>query len=108
MLNPFKVIFYKRLAARTTFQLAYNVTAVFIIITWIGLVLFDVFECFPIRRKWTLNSAGRGFYLNIQMTDKYAKNFIETCSVTVESVNYWMTILLNIFSDIFSRFASHV
>lgn len=57
VLMPKKVIFYKRLAARTTTQLVYTATMVFLVVTWIGLSLFAVFECWPISRKWTEDPA---------------------------------------------------
>ena len=49
----FKVIFYKRIAARTRLQTVYNVVLGVLAVTW-AVIFFDIiFQCYPIDRKWT-------------------------------------------------------
>ncbi|CZR60635.1 related to integral membrane protein PTH11 [Phialocephala subalpina] len=75
------VIFYKRIASRTTLQTVYNMVLGALGVTW-AVIFFDIiFQCYPIDRKWTTDSN-------------------RTCSTEASDINYWLTILLNIFSDI--------
>jgi hypothetical protein len=76
------VIFYKRLAARTTLQLAYNILLVVLGCTWLFLVLFVIFGCWPASRAWTNDPA---------------------CPANISVITYWLTILLNICSDCMSK-----
>ncbi|KAH7419711.1 hypothetical protein BKA64DRAFT_737854 [Cadophora sp. MPI-SDFR-AT-0126] len=75
------VIFYKRIAARTRLQTVYNVVLGGLAVTW-AVIFFDIiFQCYPINRKWT--------------TDPN-----DQCSKKASDINYWITILSNIFSDV--------
>ncbi|KAJ5850642.1 hypothetical protein N7455_010498 [Penicillium solitum] len=46
------VIFYKRLADRTRYQMVYNFTLGFLAATWLVLFFDIVFKCYPPRRQW--------------------------------------------------------
>jgi urea transporter len=46
------VIFYKRLADRTRYQLVYNITLGFLLATWLVLFFDIVFKCYPVQRQW--------------------------------------------------------
>ncbi|KAL2060205.1 hypothetical protein VTL71DRAFT_9600 [Oculimacula yallundae] len=73
------VIFYKRIAARTKLQTVYNVVLGVLAVTW-AVIFFDIiFLCYPIERKWKSNPE---------------------CSKKASDINYWITILANIFSDV--------
>ncbi|KAJ5106336.1 hypothetical protein N7456_003011 [Penicillium angulare] len=77
------VIFYKRLADRTRYQIVYNITLGFLAATWLVLFFDIVFKCYPPRRQWQ------------GITDAEL-----TCPAGPSTVNYWLTILFNIFSDV--------
>ncbi|KAI9925433.1 hypothetical protein ASPWEDRAFT_52103 [Aspergillus wentii DTO 134E9] len=77
------VCFYKRLADRTRYQTIYNITLVFLGATWLAIFLDIIFKCFPVDRIWDVDNPQRG------------------CSNTQTRINYWITILFNIFSDVF-------
>jgi hypothetical protein len=48
-----KVIFYKKIAARTELQVVYNITLGFLGLPY-TVIFFDIiFQCYPIERKWT-------------------------------------------------------
>ncbi|KAH9906196.1 hypothetical protein F4778DRAFT_636139 [Xylariomycetidae sp. FL2044] len=76
------VIFYKKLAAPgTKIQTVYNFTLGFLAVSW-TVIFFDiVFQCFPNNKRWSLDP-------NYQ------------CDPSASETNYWITILLNIFSDV--------
>ncbi|KAG4416297.1 hypothetical protein IFR04_010578 [Cadophora malorum] len=75
------VIFYKRIAARTRLQTVYNVVLGVLAVTW-AVIFFDIiFQCYPIDRKWTTDPNNQ-------------------CSQKASNINYWITILSNIFSDV--------
>ncbi|KAF8857378.1 hypothetical protein BDZ45DRAFT_705240 [Acephala macrosclerotiorum] len=75
------VIFYKRIASRTTLQTIYNIVLVALGVTW-TIIFFDIiFQCYPIDRKWTTDTS-------------------RACSTKASDTNYWLTILLNILSDL--------
>ncbi|KAL3459349.1 hypothetical protein BJX64DRAFT_301446 [Aspergillus heterothallicus] len=78
------VVFYKRLADRTRYQLIYNITLGFLGATWLVLFFDIVFKCYPPDRQW------KGL-LDPQLT----------CPEKPSTINYWLTILFNIFSDVF-------
>ncbi|KAJ6087618.1 hypothetical protein N7467_006532 [Penicillium canescens] len=78
------VIFYKRLADRTRYQIVYNITLGFLAATWLVLFFDIVFKCYPVQRQWEA-------ILNPELT----------CPPGPSTVNYWLTILFNIFSDVF-------
>lgn len=46
------VIFYKRLADRTRYQIVYNITLGTLAATWLVLFFDIVFKCYPPRRQW--------------------------------------------------------
>jgi hypothetical protein len=46
------VIFYKRLADRTQYQIVYNITLGFLAATWLVLFFDIVFKCYPVQRQW--------------------------------------------------------
>ncbi|KAA8645162.1 hypothetical protein EYZ11_006693 [Aspergillus tanneri] len=77
------VIFYKRLADRTKYQMIYNITLGFLAATWLTIFLNIIFKCFPPNRIWDLDHPERA------------------CSHKQSRINYWITILFNICSDVF-------
>ncbi|KAL2795558.1 hypothetical protein BJX66DRAFT_350540 [Aspergillus keveii] len=78
------VVFYKRLADRTKYQTIYNITLGVLGATWLVLFFDIVFKCYPPNRQW------RG------LTDPELM-----CPDKPATINYWLTILFNIFSDVF-------
>ncbi|QQK43055.1 hypothetical protein Pdw03_6956 [Penicillium digitatum] len=78
------VIFYKRLADRTQYQIVYNITLCILAATWL-VVFFDIiFKCYPPRRQW-----------------EGITNAELTCPKGPSTVNFWITIFFNIFTDVF-------
>ncbi|KAH8660722.1 hypothetical protein BGZ60DRAFT_566429 [Tricladium varicosporioides] len=75
------VIFYKRIAARTKLQTVYNVVLGFLAVSWLVIFFDIIFQCFPTNRKWTQDPN-------------------KTCSSKASDINYWLTILLNIGTDL--------
>ncbi|KAI1344847.1 hypothetical protein F5Y15DRAFT_7277 [Xylariaceae sp. FL0016] len=77
------VLFYKTLAAPgTKLQTVYNYTLGFLAVAFL-VIFFDIlFQCFPYDKRWSSDP-------------KYQ------CSQKASDINYWLTILLNIFSDVF-------
>ncbi|KAL2825101.1 hypothetical protein BJY01DRAFT_230296 [Aspergillus pseudoustus] len=78
------VVFYKRLADRTRYQLIYNITLGVLGATWLVLFFDIVFKCYPPDRQW------KGLMDPELM-----------CPEKPSTINYWLTILFNIFSDVF-------
>ncbi|KAL2817638.1 hypothetical protein BJX63DRAFT_102974 [Aspergillus granulosus] len=78
------VVFYKRLADRTRYQIIYNITLGVLGATWLVLFFDIVFKCYPPDRQW------KG------LTDPQLM-----CPDKPSKINYWLTILFNIFSDVF-------
>ncbi|EHA19279.1 hypothetical protein ASPNIDRAFT_178492 [Aspergillus niger ATCC 1015] len=78
------VLFYKRLADRTKYQTIYNITLGVLAAAWLVLFFDIVFKCYPPDRQW-----------------KSFENPDLTCSEKQSTINYWLTILFNIFSDVF-------
>ncbi|OGM42006.1 hypothetical protein ABOM_009502 [Aspergillus bombycis] len=76
------VCFYKRLADRTHYQRIYNVVLVLLAATWLTIFLNIIFKCFPVDRIWDMDNPDRA------------------CSKKQSRINYWITILFNIFSDV--------
>ncbi|KAF7554311.1 hypothetical protein G7Z17_g3015 [Cylindrodendrum hubeiense] len=76
------VLFYKRLAARgSKLQIVYNVVLVLIAASW-TMIFFDIlFQCFPHDKRWSLDPDYQ-------------------CDATSSNINYWLTILFNICSDV--------
>ncbi|CAG8153538.1 unnamed protein product [Penicillium salamii] len=70
------VIFYKRLADRTRYQLVYNITLGTLAATWLVLFFDIIFKCYPPRRQW------QGL-LDAELT----------CPEGPSTINYWLTIL---------------
>jgi hypothetical protein len=46
------VIFYKRLADRTRYQIVYNITLGILAATWLVLFFDIIFKCYPPQRQW--------------------------------------------------------
>ncbi|KAJ5365970.1 hypothetical protein N7517_008856 [Penicillium concentricum] len=78
------VIFYKRLADRTRYQIVYNITLGLLAATWLVLFFDIVFKCYPVQRQW-----------------QAITNPELTCPQGPSTINYWLTILFNIFTDVF-------
>ncbi|PIG85669.1 hypothetical protein AARAC_007123 [Aspergillus arachidicola] len=76
------VCFYKRLADRTHYQRIYNVVLTLLAATWLTIFLNIIFKCFPVDRIWDMDNPDRA------------------CSHKQTRINYWITILFNIFSDV--------
>ncbi|CAG8195479.1 unnamed protein product [Penicillium olsonii] len=70
------VIFYKRLADRTRYQLVYNITLGTLAATWLVLFFDIVFKCYPPKRQW------EGI-LDAELA----------CPEGPSTINYWLTIL---------------
>ncbi|KAL5340253.1 hypothetical protein BJX70DRAFT_128170 [Aspergillus crustosus] len=77
------VLFYKRLADRTRYQTVYNITLAVLGATWLVLFFDIVFKRYPPKRQWE----------SITNPDL-------ACDATQTMVNYWLTILFNIFTDV--------
>ncbi|KAI9154855.1 hypothetical protein HJFPF1_07414 [Paramyrothecium foliicola] len=76
------VLFYKRLAAPATkLQVIYNVVLGFLAAAWTLIIFHIIFQCFPHSKRWSLDP-------DFQCDPKNAE------------INYWITILLNIGSDV--------
>ncbi|OBS22804.1 hypothetical protein FPOA_09130 [Fusarium poae] len=76
------VLFYKRLAAPgTRLQTIYNVTLGFLICFWAAIFFHIIFQCFPHDKRWSQDP-------NYQCDPKEAER------------NYWLTVILNIGTDI--------
>ncbi|KAJ1326872.1 alpha-methylacyl-CoA racemase [Microdochium nivale] len=76
------VIFYKKIAAPgTNMQVAYNVTLAFLLCSWLAIFLDILFQCFPHDKRWSQDPD----YM---------------CDPRQSEINYWLTVVLNIFSDI--------
>ncbi|RAK70969.1 uncharacterized protein BO72DRAFT_505219 [Aspergillus fijiensis CBS 313.89] len=78
------VIFYKRLADRTRYQTVYNITLAVLAATWLVLFFDIVFKCYPPSRQWR------------SVVDAEL-----ACPDKPSTINYWLTILFNIFTDVF-------
>ncbi|KAH7035935.1 uncharacterized protein B0I36DRAFT_97951 [Microdochium trichocladiopsis] len=76
------VIFYKKIAAPgTKMQLAYNITLGFLVCSWL-VIFFDImFQCYPHDKRWSIDPSYQ-------------------CDPKQSEINYWLTVILNIFSDI--------
>ncbi|RDW90753.1 uncharacterized protein DSM5745_02528 [Aspergillus mulundensis] len=78
------VLFYKRLADRTRYQTVYNITLAVLGATWLVLFFDIVLKCYPPKRQWE------------GLLDPTL-----ACPEKPATINYWLTILFNIFSDVF-------
>ncbi|KAF7591557.1 hypothetical protein BBP40_001437 [Aspergillus hancockii] len=76
------VCFYKRLADRTHYQRIYNIALTLLAATWLAIFFNIIFKCFPVDRIWDIDNPDRA------------------CSQKQTRINYWITILFNIFSDV--------
>ncbi|KHN94894.1 uncharacterized protein MAM_07313 [Metarhizium album ARSEF 1941] len=76
------VLFYKKLAAPgTRLQTIYNVVLVALVAFW-GAIFFNIiFQCYPHDRRWS-------------------KDPNYKCDPRQGSINYWLTVLLNIMTDV--------
>ncbi|KAM0342605.1 hypothetical protein ACHAPU_009462 [Fusarium lateritium] len=78
------VLFYKRLAAPgTKLQLIYNITLGLLVAFWTAIFFDIIFQCFPHDKRWSQDP-------NYQCDPKQAE------------INYWLTIILNIGTDVFT------
>ncbi|CAJ0546920.1 Ff.00g015470.m01.CDS01 [Fusarium sp. VM40] len=78
------VIFYKRLAAPgTKLQIIYNVTLCLLVAFWTAIFFHIIFQCFPHDKRWSQDPAYQ-------------------CDPKQAEINYWLTILLNIGTDVFT------
>ncbi|KAF5657701.1 integral membrane protein PTH11 [Fusarium heterosporum] len=78
------VLFYKRLAAPgTKLQLIYNITLGLLITFWAAIFFDIIFQCFPHDKRWSQDPAYQ-------------------CDPKQAEINYWLTIVLNIGTDVFT------
>ncbi|KAM0235933.1 hypothetical protein ACHAP5_009534 [Fusarium lateritium] len=78
------VLFYKRLAAPgTKLQLIYNITLGLLVAFWTAIFFHIIFQCFPHDKRWSQDPAYQ-------------------CDPKQAEINYWLTILLNIGTDVFT------
>ncbi|KAL3292425.1 integral membrane protein PTH11 [Colletotrichum asianum] len=76
------VIFYKRIAAPASrLQIVYNVAIGLLLASWATIFFHIIFQCYPHDKRWSMDP-------NYQCDPKDAE------------INYWLTILLNIGSDV--------
>ncbi|KAH6684992.1 hypothetical protein F5X68DRAFT_21458 [Plectosphaerella plurivora] len=76
------VLFYKKLAAPgTSLQMIYNIALGFLGASWATIFFHIIFQCFPHDKRWSQDP-------NYQ------------CDPAAAEVNYWLTILLNIGTDV--------
>ncbi|KAK8106624.1 hypothetical protein PG999_009983 [Apiospora kogelbergensis] len=75
-------LLYKKIAAPgTRIQVVYNIMLGWLSVTWL-LIFFDIiFQCWPHDKRWLQNPDYE-------------------CSPKASDINYWVTILLNIFTDV--------
>ncbi|CAJ2507095.1 Uu.00g082810.m01.CDS01 [Anthostomella pinea] len=77
------VLFYRKLAAPSTrLQIVYNATLGFLAASWLVIFFDIVFQCYPNDKRWSLDPDYQ-------------------CNPKAAETNYWITIILNIFSDVF-------
>ncbi|CAG7974568.1 unnamed protein product [Penicillium nalgiovense] len=96
------VIFYKRLADRTRYQIVYNITLGLLAATWLVLFFDIIFKCYPPQRQWEGITNPECEDASISTTaDAGTDDLSVTCPQGPSTVNYWLTILFNIFSDVF-------
>jgi hypothetical protein len=75
------VLFYKKLAAPgSKMQIAYNFALAGLAVTYTTIFFDILFQCYPYDKRWS-------------------KDPTYQCSPKASRVNYWITILFNIFSD---------
>ncbi|KAH7367401.1 hypothetical protein B0T11DRAFT_275230 [Plectosphaerella cucumerina] len=76
------VLFYKRLAAPgTSLQMIYNIALGILAASWTTIFFHIIFQCFPHDKRWSQDPTYQ-------------------CDPAAAEVNYWLTILLNIGTDI--------
>ncbi|KAH0378992.1 hypothetical protein KCU92_g8403, partial [Aureobasidium melanogenum] len=76
------VLFYKKLAAPgSRMQIAYNVALGGLAVTFTTIFFDILFQCYPYDKRWSHDP-------------RYQ------CSAKASRINYWITILFNIFSDV--------
>ncbi|KJK77131.1 hypothetical protein H634G_07552 [Metarhizium anisopliae BRIP 53293] len=76
------VLFYKKLAAPgTRLQLIYNIVLALLVAFWSTIFLNIIFQCYPHDKRWS--------------TDPKYK-----CDPRQGDINYWLTVLLNIVTDV--------
>ncbi|KAF5024497.1 hypothetical protein F66182_3437 [Fusarium sp. NRRL 66182] len=76
------VLFYKRLAAPgTKLQIIYNVTLGVLVVFWITIFFHIIFQCFPHDKRWSPDPEYQ-------------------CDPKDQQINYWLTVLLNIGTDL--------
>ncbi|CAD0115507.1 unnamed protein product [Aureobasidium uvarum] len=76
------VIFYKKLAAPgSKMQVAYNIALAGLAVTYTTIFFDILFQCYPYDKRWSHDPTYQ-------------------CSPKASRINYWITILFNIFSDL--------
>ncbi|KAI5246447.1 hypothetical protein E4T42_06377 [Aureobasidium subglaciale] len=76
------VIFYKKLAAPgSKMQIAYNFALAGLAVTFTAIFFDILFQCYPYDKRWSHDPSYQ-------------------CSPKASRINYWITILFNIFSDL--------
>ncbi|KAK7424485.1 hypothetical protein QQX98_000450 [Neonectria punicea] len=76
------VLFYKRLAAPgTKLQTIYSVTLGLLAASWAVIFFHIIFQCFPHDKRWSQDPTYQ-------------------CDPANANINYWITILMNIISDV--------
>ncbi|KAI5198080.1 hypothetical protein AUEXF2481DRAFT_102554 [Aureobasidium subglaciale EXF-2481] len=76
------VIFYKKLAAPgSKMQIAYNFALAGLAVTFTTIFFDILFQCYPYDKRWSHDPSYQ-------------------CSPKASRINYWITILFNIFSDL--------
>jgi hypothetical protein len=88
------VIFYKRLADRTRYQIVYNITLAFLAATWLVLFFDIIFKCYPPQRQWQgiINAQCEDASISTAM-DAGIDALLVTCPQGPSTVNYWLTTL---------------
>ncbi|KAI1875846.1 uncharacterized protein JN550_002132 [Neoarthrinium moseri] len=75
-------LLYKKIAAPgTKIQIVFNIMLGFLAATWLVIFFHIIFQCYPHDKRWSLDPEYQ-------------------CSQESATVNYWITILTNIFADV--------
>ncbi|KAG8408352.1 hypothetical protein J3459_017893 [Metarhizium acridum] len=76
------VLFYKKLAAPgTKLQIIYNIVLALLVAFWSTIFLNIIFQCYPHDKRWS-------------------KDPNYKCDPRQEDINYWLTVLFNIVTDV--------
>lgn len=96
------VVFYKRLADRTRYQIVYNITLGVLAATWLVLFFDIIFKCYPPQRQWKGIRNPECEDASISTTtDARTDTLLVACPQGPSTVNYWLTILcMAVFLDL--------